>query len=190
MLMRGRDANIAFDVDEKVTLPTNRQPTLYLLCGLPGAGKTTLAMRLVKEGGCLRLAEDDWLERLFTAAAMHDEAARERIKAVQWEVAAGVLALGVDVVLDWGFWGRDERDDARARAAALGASCRLVYLAASEEELWRRLDARNRALPAGSFPVSRNELREWTGWFQPPAPDEAANVVTDPAAIPLPLPGE
>lgn len=37
---------------------------LLLTCGLPGAGKTSLARRLAAERGAVRLTKDDWLVAL------------------------------------------------------------------------------------------------------------------------------
>jgi predicted kinase len=146
--------------------------TLYLLCGLPGSGKTTLARQLERERNALVLSEDVWMARLYPEAHGHDDAKRERLKAVQWEIAARALRIGVDVVLDWGFWGRAERDDFRARAAALGACAELHYLDVPRDELIARLTARNANLPPDSFPVTIAELDAWRCWFQPPEDDE------------------
>jgi predicted kinase len=146
--------------------------TLYMLCGLPGAGKTTLARRLERERGAFRLAEDDWMIRLFGSADGHGDEQRERIKAVQWEIAERILRLGGNVVLDWAFWLRSERDDYRARASALGASAELYYLDVPREELLRRLTERDLARPADSFPVTADELEIWTTMFEPPTVDE------------------
>jgi predicted kinase len=147
-------------------------PTIYLLCGLPGAGKTTLARRLERELPALRLTEDEWVTGLFPPESAHDDGVRDAIKNVQWETALRAIALGVDVVLDWGLWGRAERDDYRARAAALGVQTKLIYLEVSREELLRRLALRNAALPPDTFHVTERDLDEWTAWFQPPTPDE------------------
>src|SRR5688500_14717118 len=94
-------------------------PTLFLMCGLPGSGKTTLARRLEVEQKALRLTPDEWMETIVGDG--YDEARRAAVEAAQWEIAARVLSLGVNVILDWGFWSRVERDDYRARAKALGA---------------------------------------------------------------------
>ena len=40
-------------------------PTLFLTCGLPGSGKTTLAKRIEQERPALRLTADEWLFALF-----------------------------------------------------------------------------------------------------------------------------
>ena len=146
--------------------------TLYLLCGLPGAGKTTLARRLERERGAFRLAEDDWMIRLFRSPDGHGDEERERIKAVQWEIAERILRLGGDLVLDWAFWLRSERDDYRARAAALGVRAELRFLDVPRDELLRRLAERDGLRPSDSFPVTPAELDLWTTMFEPPTPDE------------------
>src|SRR3982750_152144 len=116
-------------------------PTLHLMVGLPCAGKTTLAKRIERERPCLRLTPDEWIARLFGADVALDvlDAARDPMEALLWDVAAAVLKLGGDVILDFGFWSRAERDDYRARAAALGARCVVHYCDVAEAELLRRL---------------------------------------------------
>ena len=51
--------------------------TLILICGLPGAGKTTLARRLETERHSVRLCPDEWLVSLGLNA--RDEAMRDRL---------------------------------------------------------------------------------------------------------------
>src|SRR5258708_33469428 len=120
-------------------------PVLHLICGLPGSGKTTLARRLERDLPAVRLAPDEWMARIVGDG--YDEAKRAAVEAVQWEIAARVLSLGVDVILENGFWSRRERDEVRARARALGAATKLHYLDVPREELLRRLAMRNAALP-------------------------------------------
>ncbi len=40
-------------------------PTLYLTCGLPGSGKTSLAKIIEHEASALRLTGDDWMHKLY-----------------------------------------------------------------------------------------------------------------------------
>ena len=40
-------------------------PTLFLMVGLPGSGKTVRARELAAERGALRLTADDWALSLF-----------------------------------------------------------------------------------------------------------------------------
>ena len=146
--------------------------TVYMLCGLPGSGKTTRARQIEQEHQAIRLAEDDWIARLYDEAAIHDNDKRDLIKAVQWDLAERLLARGIDVVFDWGVWSRNERDDYRARCAALGASSVLVYLDVPLAELHRRIARRNQNLPPYTFHITPAELDEWWALFEPPTPDE------------------
>ena len=149
-------------------------PTLHLICGLPCSGKTTYAKRLEQEVSALRLTPDEWHIRLFGHDVLEEEsgARHDRIEALLWKVAARVLALKVDVILDFGFWGKGEREDYRTRAAKLGANSELHYLDAPNEVLLERLDKRNAELPEGAAYIPEAKLREWISWFQPPTPDE------------------
>ncbi|MFT4036974.1 MAG: ATP-binding protein [Thermomicrobiales bacterium] len=146
--------------------------TITLLCGLPCAGKTTLAKQLERDRPALRLSEDDWVCRLYHPVEPHHDDRRLAIKEVQWDIAVRAVQLGADVVLDWGMWTRAERDDFRARAAAQEVGFELRYLEAPLDELVQRALARNGALPPHSFAVTEAELRLWAREFEPPAPDE------------------
>ena len=146
------------------------KPTLFLICGLPGSGKTTLARQLESSHNALRLTPDEWMERVVGDG--YDEAKRAVVEAIQWEIAARVLSLGVNAILDFGFWGRSERDDFRAKASAIGARAVVRYLNVSREELWKRLSERNASLPPDTFHVDEAQLDLWSSWFQPPTADE------------------
>jgi hypothetical protein len=50
------------------------------------------------------------------------------------EIWPRCLELGVDVVLDFGFWARQDRDATRAKISTLGAQARLYRLTCSEDE--------------------------------------------------------
>ena len=61
---------------------------------------------------------------------LHDEGSRERIEQLQWKLGKRLLALGLTVIIEWGTWGRWERDRLRQEARDLGASVELHYLTA------------------------------------------------------------
>ena len=148
--------------------------TLFLICGLPGSGKTTLARRLERERHALRLTPDEWIAKLFGTDLTPPtlDWCRDPVEAVQWGVAERALQLGVNVILDFGFWSRVERDDFRARARALGADAEVHFLDVPRAVLSERLAARNADLPPHTFRVTDAQLDTWWGLFEPPTPDE------------------
>jgi len=151
--------------------------TLFLICGLPGSGKTTLAKQLEHSCPALRLCPDEWIAPLPADATDTAELDRLRtpIESVQWEVAKRVLTLGVDVILENGFWSREERVSYRSQAEARGARVELRYLDVPRDELWERLSRRNANLPPGTFAVREDQLDLWWSWFEPPTADELSN---------------
>lgn len=143
-------------------------PTLFIMVGLPGSGKTTLAKQLESEHDAVRLTKDDWLMELYGTADLGRE--RITVERLLWDVGARLLALGVNVVLDYGLWAREEREDYRARAKALGARVQFHVLDVPPDELARRLEARNRRGSSTDVPISAEQLSTYLPLFQ--APDE------------------
>ncbi|MFD9702319.1 AAA family ATPase [Lentzea sp. NPDC059081] len=141
-------------------------PRLILLCGLPGSGKSTLAKRLERDLPAIRLSPDEWIHDL--GVDLFDEPFRAKLEHKFKTLAHDLLRQGQDVVLDFGFWGREERDELRAQARALGASVELRYLAVPFDELVRRLDVRNRE---GFVVITEQLLTTYTQVFE--APDDA-----------------
>ena len=148
--------------------------TLHLMVGLPCSGKTTLARRLEVERSALRLTPDEWQVRLFGQDAAEPEHNDRHglIEALLWDLAARLLMLGTSVILDFGFWAREEREDFRLRAKRLGASSEVHFLDVPEEELLQRLAERNAQLSDGVFHIPEEMLRPWIAFFQAPTPDE------------------
>ena len=149
---------------------------LILTCGLPAAGKTTLARQLAADRSALRLTQDEWLTAL--GSSPWDEQTREKVDHQLWNLAQEVLRLGMSVVLDLGLWARIERDEMRSAARGLGVGVELHYLDVPTDELWRRIQARNSQPPWESYPIRRADLDGWLLLFQ--APDAAEMALFDP----------
>ena len=148
--------------------------TLHLMVGLPCSGKTTLARKLEHERLALRLAPDEWQVGLFGQDAEEPEhdARHSFIETMLWNIASSALELGTNVILDFGFWAREEREDYRLRAKLLGAGSEIHFLDVPEEELLRRLAVRNSQPSQESFHISEESMKPWIEFFQKPTREE------------------
>jgi predicted kinase len=150
-------------------------PTVHLIHGYLGVGKTTYARQLERQMRAVRFSPDEWLTRLYG-----DDPPAERfddfmtrvfdIANEQWQA---VVRCGVDVILDYGFWTRSWRDEARRRAAALGAEVRLHALSCPDELARQRIRARNADLQGSVF-VADATYDVLRPRFQPLGDDELA----------------
>lgn len=164
--------------------------TLYLLVGLPGAGKTTRTKELEVSESALRLTPDEWQMAIFRGDSptrwRSKQRAQQRVliegKLVEMGMRAG--QLGVNVVFDFGLWGKDERSALRWIADSLGVRAQVVYLPIGYEEQRKRITDRYR-IRSGQFEMSDAELEEWQLQFQAPDQEEMGG-----GQIPLAPPGQ
>jgi predicted kinase len=82
------------------------------------------------------------------------------------------LHVGADVILDFGFWTRAERDRTRTCIIELGADFRLYRLACPDSVAWERIQARNAASDRGLY-IAPNTFSVLKARFQPLDDDEA-----------------
>jgi predicted kinase len=102
--------------------------------------------------------------------SLYDEEVRGKIEALQWKLGQELLALGLTVIIEWGTWGRSERDTLRLGARALGAAVELHYLSAPADVLLERVQRRDRENP----PIGPDALSRWFELFEVPTPEEMA----------------
>ena len=126
------------------------------------------------EVSALLLSLDAWHLKLFgddTEHECHDDR-HINIEHIMWDVAKHVLEMGGNVVLDYGCWGRSERDDYRNRAKELGVDFKLHYMDVPHSELYRRLERRNCSSGEVAFTIPKAYMDKYITLFQPPTDDE------------------
>ncbi|MEU8510770.1 ATP-binding protein [Kitasatospora sp. NPDC048722] len=154
--------------------------TLFLMVGLPGAGKTTRARQLAAEHGALRLTPDDWMIPLFGEA--EPEGKRDVLEGRMLWLALETVRLGTDVVVDYGCWSRDERSAIRWLAEAESVRFRMVYLPVDDATQRARIAHRWATTPDETFPMSEADIQHGRSRFE--EPDAAELSAREPAAVP------
>jgi predicted kinase len=118
-------------------------PTLHLVCGIPGAGKTTFAKQLETEFLALRLCPDEWMTALNVD--LFDEVFRDKLEQRLMLIAKNVLLQQGQVIIEFGSWARVEREHLLLLAQAAKAKAFLYWLDAPVSELARRIAVRQGA---------------------------------------------
>ena len=150
------------------------QPIVYIICGFIGAGKTTFAKKLEKKTGAVRITKDEWSICLIGNDPTIDgyEEWDTKIIELSRDVAFQLVEKGIDVIIDEGFWEKEQRVKMRKRIEALGAKEVLYYLDTPIETIRERVVGRNVNLTKESFKISREMLDNYLKYWQPPSEDE------------------
>ncbi|WP_217166810.1 ATP-binding protein [Streptomyces sp. AC512_CC834] len=162
------------DTESRQNAASDARPTVYLLVGLTGSGKTTFAKKRLESTGAVRLSVDERVyERHGRYGVDYPEpdyfALESPIVAEIREELVKLLAVGRDVVLDHGLWLRSAREEWMKVVESAGGRWRLLYFPVDRAELLRRLDERNQRQDANALTVSAAALDDFYARFEPPA---------------------
>src|SRR5213595_527283 len=112
---------------------TNPMATAHLISGLPCSGKTTYAKARVSDLNGVHFTLDYWLITAFGTYSIESVGHEEHVRRVLacreliWTNAASFLVRGADVILDDGFFFRDNRKQYIKLAKELGAQAVIHY---------------------------------------------------------------
>ena len=156
---------------------------VYILCGKIASGKTTYARELKEKQKAIILSCDDLLLTLFDGCLgdKHDDIVK-RCSAFFNSQAEELIKIGIDVILDFGYWTKSERTAARDYFKTKNIETQLVYFKIPEEQRFDRLRKRNESLSNATKRVYiiEEELREHLDLkFQEPSPEEIDILITE-----------
>ena len=149
---------------------------VILICGRLCSGKTTLARRIRQEQGGLLLSADEILTTVFhqDTGDRHEMILRD-IKRYLLDKAVEAVGQGVDVLLDWGFWTREERKQTEAFFAQRGILREWLFTSMTREEHLSAIAHRNELVRAGraqDYFVDEGLLRKAESLFEEPTAEE------------------
>jgi hypothetical protein len=156
---------------------------LHLITGLPCAGKTTYSVKFKAETAGVHLSLDHWLITSFGRYSIdetgHDGHLSRVIacrKLIQ-DVASELLQRNVDVILDDGFFLRENRVQYSDFAASLGVKTKTHFLDTPKDIIRSRVAQRNATLPQFNFKIGPAMLEWFFDVFEKPSATEGPELV-------------
>lgn len=147
-----------------------------LICGRIASGKSVYAQQLCKQKNAVLLSVDELVLEIFGSdlGKKHDEITG-RVQQYLFAKSLEVLNCGSNVILDWGFWTRKKRSEAREYYEKHGVECEFHYVDTPNEVWYRNIESRNRAVMTGktdAYYVDEGLLKKLETLFDEPLPGE------------------
>ncbi len=154
---------------------------VIITCGKICCGKTTYAKRICKENGSVLLSVDEVMLTVFgnDVGERHEEIT-EKIKTYLKRKTVDIVGSGIDAVLDWGLWTRQERFEIRSYFEAEQIECEIHYIKIEDEEWSKRISRRNNANGSGNetYYVDEGLKRKCESLFETPDESEYDKCIT------------
>lgn len=149
---------------------------IIMTCGKICSGKSTYAKKICKERKGVLLSIDEITLALFKndIGDMHDTYV-ERTEEYLFGKSLEIIANGVDVILDWGFWQKREREYARKFYNEHGVDFEFHYIDISDKEWKKRIEKRNGMVERGeisAYYIDDGLAKKAEGFFEKPDESE------------------
>lgn len=150
---------------------------VYLICGKICSGKTTYSKKICTENNAVLLSVDEIMLSLFDQCCgekLHQEY-EKRIKEYLFTKSLELIQKGFDVVLDWGFWTKEERRATKEFYKSRNIDCELHYVETNDEKWKYQLDKRNNEIlenKTKAYYLEYKRALEFASKFENPDMDE------------------
>ena len=150
---------------------------VYLICGKICSGKSRFAQLLRAEENAVILSTDE-ITLALPRHAIRDcfDMVSDGVNNYLLEKSLEIIEAGVSVILDWGFWSRQDRDNVRSFYESHHVSYRFYYLDTDSITLALNVADRNSAVERGetrAFFVDEGLAAKCDALFEEPAADES-----------------
>lgn len=153
--------------------------TVYIMCGLPGSGKSDYARNLEEEKGAVLFSLDEWMIALLGK----DQSKVEFEKFVLpcqdliWKASQPLLDRGVDVIYDFAIYSLEGRKILIDQIKAYGSEAVIYYFNVPHSVCKERLSERNKFTGLHDFSVPEERFNELASRFIPPSEEEGVQVI-------------
>lgn len=152
---------------------------MILMHGYIGVGKTTFAKQLAQTSGAVLFVFDDWMVHFYgrNSSIVQFKEYEVNVRSMIWAMAHDFLSRGHDVILDYGFWSREERDRYRKLANKLGVDCELYQINCPDDIAKARALARTIDQSAKNIFIDENAYEGLKVRFEQLGDDEERIVI-------------
>lgn len=145
---------------------------VFLICGKICSGKTVYSKKLAKKYNAVLLSCDelDYFVFHHSLGENHD-VVMARVQNFLHKKAIDILSVGSNVVLDWGFWSKANRDEVSKFYRSNNIPLEWHYIDVSEEQWKRNIESRNKDVNAGEttdYYVDQGLLNKLNSIFEKP----------------------
>ncbi len=150
---------------------------LLCICGKIGCGKTYYANRLKEPEHAVILSTDEVTYDLTNnqQGEGYDEFAR-RVNLYLRKKAVEIVNAGCTVILDWGFWTKENRKEIKRYGENNGVLVEMHYIDIDDKTWYENIEKRNNEVISGnggsSFYVDEGLLNKVSSLFEIPEKEE------------------
>ena len=150
---------------------------LLCICGKIGCGKTYYANRLKEQEHAVILSTDEVTYDLTDnqQGEGYDEFAR-RVNLYLRKKAVEIVNAGCTVILDWGFWTKENRKEIKRYGENNGVLVEMHYIDIDDKTWYENIEKRNNEVISGnggsSFYVDEGLLNKVSSLFEIPEKEE------------------
>lgn len=149
---------------------------LYLLCGKPGCGKTTISNYMQQKYGMIGFSADDFMLKLYGEVQDRTEFDNKLAlcKEVIYSITQKLIDHKIKVVLDFGFWTKKERQEVKERFNHYDV--KFIYIAKSDDEIFNCIEKRNANLKENEYFMDRATFDFLASKFEEPIDEEVIKI--------------
>ncbi|WP_037458314.1 AAA family ATPase [Shewanella sp. HN-41] len=153
---------------------------LTFFCGKMGAGKSTKAIEIAREGNAVLLSEDEWLAALYPnkISSLNDYIEYSNLLKPQIKkLVQSILSSGTSVVMDFPANTLSQRDWFRSVFSEIEAPHSLVYIDLPNEICLKQIGKRCIEQPERAATGTAEMFELVTKYFIAPTPEEGFNII-------------
>lgn len=142
---------------------------MIAICGKVGSGKTYHARKIMVEDKAVLLSDDEVLKELFPDKHPNeDPQLMLRIQNYLLKKAREIVLNGTDVILDWGFWKKKEREKISSYFAQDEINVEWHYIDVSDEQWLNNISKRNQGNHGLDYVLPKEVLQRAEKVFEIP----------------------